>query len=422
MSTKARNSAPIVIVGGGIGGLACALALAQRDFSVLVCEQAPEFGQVGVGLQVAPNALSVLDALGVGERAKREALLIERMMMVDGIDGRTICDIPCGPEFIARFGNPYAVSHRADVHGALLQACLEVPSLITLRNNCRVLDYRNNASGVLVILEGGEEVRAGALIAADGIRSRIRQRIVGDGDPKQAGAVIYRALVPASGMPGSQQNPYPTLWVGPNAHAIHYPVRDWSVYNLGITVNSSTDDTWEGEASKDKPLEALKGWCEIPRSVVSAASNFQRYIVRHRDPVENWTDGAVTLLGDAAHPMVQYIAQGAAMALEDAICLAAEISNRDGDYPAAFAAYQQTRIVRSARVQISSIMLDRLYHVGGIERLVRNSIFDGRATPEYYDRLSWLFTPPDYVRQAQCSLENGTGPRFGDQIANRATC
>jgi len=144
----------------------------------------------------------------------------------------------------------------------------------------------------------------------------------------------------------------------------------------------------------------LKDWSPALTKLVAAQRTFQRYVIRHRDPVENWTDGSVTLLGDAAHPMVQYIAQGAAMALEDAICIASEFARNEHDIPTALSAYQNIRIVRSARVQVSSIMLDRIYHVKGVERLVRNSIFEERTPAEYYDRLSWLFTSPSYVNAA----------------------
>lgn len=411
MAPKARNALPIVIAGGGIGGLACALALAQLGFHTIVCEQAFEFGQVGVGLQVAPNALSVLDALGVGERVKSEGLLIERMVMIDGIDGEMICDIPCGADFIRRFGNPYAVAHRADVHGALLQGCTAMASFIELRTNSKVIGYANEGASVRVQLQNGEFLHAAGLVGADGVRSRVRQQLVGDGEPPPAGAVIYRALVPAARMPRECQQPFPTLWVGPKAHAIYYPVRDWSEFNFAITVHASPDDIWEGETDAQKPRAALQGWSDQVTQLVDIQPRFQRYVIRHRAPIDNWTEGAVTLLGDAAHPMVQYIAQGAAQALEDAICLAEEVDRADGDLPAAFMAYQAVRIVRSARVQISSLMLDRLYHVSGVERLVRNSVFEGRQAADYYDRLAWLFTAPDYVQRALADRAQPEGLR-----------
>lgn len=395
--TRSRNLHPVVVSGGGIGGLACAVALAQKGFRVTLCEQAPKFGQVGAGLQVAPNALSVLDALGVGGEVKKQALLIEQMLMMDAVSGDVVCRIPCGADFQARFGNPYAVTHRADVHGPLLRAC-EAHELIDLRTSFRITSYTQEEGGVRLTSDSGESIFADALIGADGVRSKVRQQMLGDGDPVAIGAVIYRALVPASDMPRELQHAYPTLWAGPGAHLIYYPVRDRAEFNIGATVNRSLEGLDEGEAPMDEAVAAFAQWSEVPRRVLRLASRYQRYIIRHRPPVENWTQGRVTLLGDAAHPMVQYIAQGAAMALEDALCLASRLDEASGDFDAGFARYQQDRIVRTARVQISSLMLDRIYHVQGVERLVRNAIFEGRSPDQYHERLSWLFTPPDYVR------------------------
>lgn len=191
-----------------------------------------------------------------------------------------------------------------------------------------------------------------------------------------------------------------SLWAGPGAHAIYYPVRDWSEFNFAITVHAAPDDDWEGETSPERPRASLEGWSSTVTQLVEAQPRFQRYVIRHRAPIDNWTDGAVTLLGDAAHPMVQYIAQGAAQALEDALCLAEEVDRAAGHLSAAFDAYQAIRIVRAARVQISALMMDRLLHASGIERLVRNSLFEGRQAAEYYDRLAWLFTAPEFVERA----------------------
>jgi salicylate hydroxylase len=396
-SATIRNPQPIIVSGGGIGGLACALALAQKGFGVTVCEQAPQFGQVGAGLQVAPNALSVLDALGVGAPIKQQAVLLEEMLMMDGTNGEAVLRIPCDARFRQRFGNPYAVAHRADVHGALLRAC-EAHDGVQLLTGTRITRYEQDAGGVLVSTDNGETLRAAALIGADGVRSRIRQQMLDDGDPVCAGAVIYRALVPAARMPSDLQHPRATLWVGPDAHLIYYPVRGWTEFNVGATVNREVAGIVEGEASREEAEIAFAEWTQVPQRVLSLSSKYQRYVIRHREPVGNWTEGKVTLLGDAAHPMVQYIAQGAAMALEDALCLAAELDAANGCHETAFARYQESRIVRSARVQISSAMLDRLYHARGVERLVRNSMLEGRSPDESHERLAWLFTPPPYVR------------------------
>jgi len=398
MTTAARNALPVAIAGGGIGGLACALALARHGFRSLVLEQAREFGEVGVGLQVAPNALSVLDALGVGEAAKKNALMIERLLMMDAVTGEEIANIPCGERFRERFGNPYAVAHRADIHGPLLDAC-RAHGLVELRTDCRVSDFAHDGTGVSVVLESGERVAAAALVGADGVYSNVRKHIVGDGAPLHAGAVIYRATIPAAEMPKDLQHPYPTFWAGPGWHVIYYPISDWSMFNLGGTV--VTGQTALDESEDVSPLRVLSlfaGSCATPLRVLRIPKRFRRYTIVHREPVDNWSMGSATLLGDAAHPMVQYIAQGAAMALEDAICLASAANECNGDFTSAFRRYQDLRIVRTARVQISSLMMDRLNHAKGLERKVRNALFEDRTAEQYYDRLAWLYTPPRYVK------------------------
>jgi salicylate hydroxylase len=398
MPVAPRNVWPVAIAGGGIGGLACALALARLGFQSLVFEQAREFGEAGVGLQMAPNALSVLDALGVGEAAKKNALLIERLLMMDAVTGAEVANVPLNERFRERFGNPYAVAHRADIHGALLDGC-RAQSLVELRNGSRVVDFEQSGKGVAVFLENGDRIETAALIGADGVHSVVRRKIVGDGDPPPAGAVIYRATIPADEMPKDLQQPYPTFWAGPGWHVIYYPMRDWSVFNLGCTVATSQTPPIDGEeVSPHYVLPLFAGSCAAPLRVLRIPKRFRRYVIRHREPVENWTQGAVTLLGDAAHPMVQYIAQGAAMALEDAICLANFAADCDGDFPRAFQRYQDIRVVRTARVQISSLMMDRINHAKGLERKVRNSLFEGRTPEEFYDRLAWLYTPPPYVK------------------------
>jgi salicylate hydroxylase len=395
---QSRNLRPVAIAGGGIGGLACALALARKGFRVLVLEQARQFGEVGVGLHVAPNALSALDALGVGEPAKKNALMIERLLMMDAVTGEEVANIPCGARFRERFGNPYAVAHRAHVHGPLLDAC-RAHGLIELRTDSQVTGFEQETAGVSVTLASGQRIAAAALVGADGVYSHVRRRIVCDGDPLPAGAIIFRATIPAAEMPKDLQHPYPTFWSGPDWHMIYYPISDGSMFNLGCTVLTGQATLTEAEEfTPGSVLPLFPDGCETPMRVIRIPPRFRRYVIVHREPVDNWSLGSATLLGDAAHPMVQYIAQGAAMALEDAVCLGGCADECDGDFAQAFRRYQDRRIVRTARVQISSLMMDKLNHAKGVERKVRNSLFEGRTAEEYYDRLAWLYTPPDYVK------------------------
>jgi salicylate hydroxylase len=393
---KLRNQKPVVVAGGGIGGLATALGLARKGFSVVVLEQAPEFAEIGAGIQLAPNAWHAIDALGVGELVKREAVFVERVQMMDGISGERIIDIPSDETFRKRFGNPYAVTHRADIHGSLLDGCKQAG--IELRANTRVTGY-SAGDGVVVETANGEQIAGIALVGADGGRSVIRESIVGDGEPPESGHMCYRAVLRAEEMPQDLRWAAATLWAATNTHIVHYPLRGWKLFNLVATVVREKIGTGHNEeASPDEVLPLFEHNCDKVMSLMRVPKTFRRWMLRFREPVDNWTQGPVTLLGDSAHLMLQYLAQGAAMALEDAVCLAACADAADGNFPQAFLEYQKQRLVRASRVQISAKMLGLVFHASGVERLVRNDIYRGRTPARYYDALEWLFTAPDYIR------------------------
>ncbi len=399
MST-ARNDRPVVIAGGGLGGLAAALALSRKGFRVLVLEQAREFAEIGAGIQLAPNAWHAIDALGVGELVKKEAVFIERVLMMDGVSGETVIEIPTDERFAKRFGNPYAVTHRADIHGALLEGCKASP-LIELRANARVTGFSDRGSSVEVRTQNGESIEADALVGADGVRSVVRESIVADGEPPASGHLCYRAVLKVEDMPADLRWPAATLWAGHNTHIVHYPLRGWKLFNLVATVvrPQAAGGGHNEEAPPDEVLPLFAHNCAKPMSLLRVPRSFKRWMLRFREPVANWSRGRVTLLGDAAHLMLQYFAQGAATAFEDAVCLGACAERADGDFEKAFAEYQATRLVRASRVQISAGLLGMLFHAAdGVPRLVRNDMFQGRKPERYYDALEWIFTPPDYVR------------------------
>jgi 3-hydroxybenzoate 6-monooxygenase len=395
--SNARNVKPVIVAGGGIGGLATALALARKGFRVVVLEQAPEFGEIGAGIQLAPNAWHAIDALGVGELVKREAVFIERVLMMDGISGEPVIDIPVDEAFRKRFGNPYAVTHRADIHGSLLDGCKQAS--IELRANTRVTGFAIEDGGVSVTTASGERFSGAALVGADGGRSVVRESIVGDGEPPESGHMCYRAVLRAEEMPKDLRWPAATLWAATDTHIVHYPLRGWKLFNLVATVVREKVGTGHNEeALPEEVLPLFEHNCDKPMSIMRVPKSFRRWMLRFREPVDNWTQGPVTLLGDSAHLMLQYLAQGAAMSLEDAVCLAAYADRTDGDFPAAFQQYQKTRLVRASRVQISAKMLGLVFHASGVERLVRNDMYQGRSPGRYYDALEWLFSAPDYVR------------------------
>ena len=395
-----RNAKPVVIAGGGIGGLACALALAVKGFRALVLEQAQEFGEIGAGIQLAPNAWSALDALGVGEDVKQEAVFIERLLLMDGVSGETVIDIPLDARFRKRYGNPYAVTHRADIHRSLLDACKAQADMLELRTHSKVTGFDLGDEGVSVQLGGGDRIAAAALVGADGWRSAVREWIVGDGEPPVSGHMCYRAVLSIDDMPKDLRWAAATLWAGPDTHIVHYPLRGWKLFNLVATVVRERAAAGHNEeAPPEEVLPLFARNCDTPLALLRVPKAFRRWMLRFREPVENWSRGPVTLLGDAAHLMLQYFAQGAAMAMEDAIALAAAADAADGDFAAAFQRYQALRLVRASRVQISSRMLGLLYHADGVSRLVRNDIYCGRPAERYYDALDWIFSAPDYVQR-----------------------
>jgi salicylate hydroxylase len=399
---KARNQKPVLIAGGGIGGLAAALALARKGWRSVVLEQAQQFGEIGAGIQIAPNAWHALDALGVGALVKREAVFIERLLMMDGVSGEKIVDVPLDKRFAKRFGNPYAVTHRADIHGSLLDGCKAVPELIELRTNAKVAGFEAQANEVHVKTAKGEIVEGAALVGADGGRSVIRERIVGDTMPLITGHMCYRAVLDIKDVPKDLRFAAATLWAAHNTHIVHYPLRGWKLFNLVATVIGKHTSGGHNElAMPDEVLPFFSHYCNEPLKLMRTPKEYRRWMLLHRQPVENWTRGRVTLLGDAAHFMLQYMAQGAAMAMEDAVCLGACVDEASGDFEKSFFNYQQKRIIRATRVQISANeLVGMIFHVpDGLKRLVRNDIYRGRSAEQHYDALEWVFSAPDYVRE-----------------------
>src|SRR5687767_11047382 len=217
---KARNPKPVIVAGGGIGGLAAALALARKGFRSIVLEQASQFGEIGAGIQIAPNAWHALDALGVGALVKKEAVFVEHLFMFDGVSGEKIIDVPLDKRFARRFGNPYAVTHRADIHGSLLDGCRALPALIELRTSAKVMGYENEGDGVAVRTTKGI-IRGPALIGADGARSVVREKIVGDLLPDSTIHKCYRAVLDAGDVPKDLRWAAATLWAAHNTHIVH---------------------------------------------------------------------------------------------------------------------------------------------------------------------------------------------------------
>ncbi len=391
MSINTNSSADHVIVaGGGIGGIATALALVRRGLSVKVLEQAPQLGEIGAGIQLGPNGFAAFDALGIGEVARSRAVFTDEMVMHDALDETCVGRIPTGAEFRARFGNPYAVIHRADVHGSLLEAAL-TSERIQILTSTQVERVEQDEAGVTVIDHRGGRHRGIALIGADGVKSAVRDQFVGD-PARVSGHVVYRAVVEKNDFPTDLRWNAAAIWVGPNCHLVHYPLRGGEQYNVVVTFHSRDVETWSvREGSREEVQSYFTGICARARQLIDLPKDWKRWATADREPILQWTFGRVSLLGDAAHPTLQYLAQGACMAMEDAVTLGEALRLSDNDFHRAFALYQRSRVARTARVVLSAREMGRIFHAKDVERLVRNDLWRGRTPERFYDALEWLY-------------------------------
>lgn len=383
----------VVVAGGGIGGLSAALGLATKGFAVTVLEQASKLGEIGAGIQIGPNAFHALDYLGIGDAARQRAVFIDRLIMMDSLSGEQVANIPVDQPFRQYFGNPYAVIHRGDLHGVLLDACRRHASVeIVTRQSVR--KYEQTDDRIKVKTSSGKIYAADALVGADGLHSCIRQQLVGDGAPRVSGHVAYRALMPFDKMPQDLRWNAATLWAGPKTHIVHYPLKGWEVFNIVCVFHDETrtEPAANEPGSSQEVLQRFAQVCAKPRSILEALSDWRYWVLCDREPIARWIDGRVALLGDAAHPMLQYFAQGACQAMEDAVCLAHKVHTRGGDIKLGLLDYQNERVVRTARVQISSRLIgDYLYHAEGVTRLVRNAVYGKRKPDDWYSSLKWLY-------------------------------
>ncbi len=381
---------PVLVVGGGIGGMAAALALSQAGFPVTVIEQASEIGEIGAGIQLGPNAFTAMDALGLGERARKRAVYIDELVMHDALDASLVARIPVGEPFRQRFGNPYAVIHRVDVHLSLLEGAQET-GRVSFHTSTRVEHIEQGADRVTVTCANGKTFTGQALIGADGVRSVVRAQYVND-PPRVTGHVVYRAVVDEKDFPDNLKWNAASIWVGPNCHLVHYPLRGGKEYNVVVTFHSRGKEEWGvTEGSKEEVQSYFQGICPKARQLIDLPKSWKRWATADREPIAQWTYGRATLLGDAAHPTTQYMAQGACMALEDAVTLGEALRVCNKDWAKALDLYQHSRITRTARIVLSGREMGRLYHAKGVERLVRNSLWKGRSAERFYDAMEWLY-------------------------------
>jgi salicylate hydroxylase len=391
-SFMSKKSLPVLVAGGGIGGLAAALALVRQGFHVQVFEQAPEIGEIGAGIQLGPNAFAACDALGVGEKLRSHAVYTDYLVMHDAVDESLVARIETGDAFLKRFGNPYAVIHRVDIHRALMEGAAETGRVEFFTNTrIELVEQDKRERTVTVTDQNGKRWSGLALIGADGMKSVVRSQYVND-PAKVTGHVVYRAVVDEADFPQELKWNAASVWVGPKCHLVHYPLRGGKQYNLVVTFHSRQEEQWGvTEGSKEEVESYFNGISEKARQLIELPKSWRRWATADKDPIGSWVFDRATILGDAAHPTTQYMAQGGCMALEDAVTLGEALRAADGNWDGALALYQKNRVPRTARIVLSGREMGRLFHVQGIERLVRNGLWKGRSQERFYDALEWLY-------------------------------
>jgi 3-hydroxybenzoate 6-monooxygenase len=383
---------PVLVVGGGLGGASVALALARKGLRVRLLEQAPEFGVIGYGIQLGPNAFHMFDRLGVSEAVLAQSIVPDAVVMIDSVDAGVIARIPTGASFTARFKRPYIVIHRVDLHRILLDAC-EAQANVELMPLTGAVRYEDLGDRVLLHTQDGRRIEGAAVIGADGLRSTIRTQMLDEGEPRMIGFVAHRTIVPMADVRADVRRSEVVLWSGPGFHIVHYPLRAGSLFNIVAVFKTSTYLERGDIANYGADLDrTYRDSHPSMKALLSMMDLTRRWVISDRDPIRHWSRGRVTLLGDAAHPTLQTLAQGACMAIEDAVCLAELIAQSDGDFAGAFRRYERARHLRTARVQFESrYHWDNFYHVGGIEREVAREIWSRRSEAEMFECLAWLY-------------------------------
>ena len=394
------RSRTVIIAGAGIGGLAVALVLAKAGFRIILCERAAKIETIGAGIQLSPNATRALAALGVLERLRERAVEARSLKVCNGKTGAVIVEAPLAAA--SADGAPWLLAARADLQQELYLAAADHPD-IELELGTTITDFAEHSRGVTAHssrLGKGTERNGIALVAADGLWSSIRTRLHLDARPVFHDLVAWRTVLQASQLPAAFSEPAVRLWLGPGGHLVHYPVAGGARINVvAIFPDPWRSEDWNAAADAKSLAPAFERWAAAPRAVLSAAGEFRRWALHDLPPLTDWGRGALTLLGDAAHPMLPFLAQGAAAALEDALVLGRHLKGAS-DAPAALRAYETERASRTARLQTAARSTGLYYRLSGPLAFARDLALRAMGGDGLIKRNEWIY---DY--------DAGSGPR-----------
>jgi salicylate hydroxylase len=387
----AATSMRVIIAGGGIGGLATALALARHGIPSQVYERHPRFPEEGAGIQIGPNGTRILMALGAGELLRKQAATPTALSVRDAATARELTHLPLGAWIRERHGFPYWTAHRKDLHAALRQRAAAEP-LVTLTPGVEITSYEDDGNAIHARSANGEILNGSVLIAADGLWSMLRRQIAGNGVPRPVGKVAYRTVVASEHLPTGLVPNAVHIWLAPGAHIVHYPVNAGHDIALVVIVDDPLClSEWDVPAPDDAVRDKILHIAEPLQSLVGAARNWRHWSLQAMTPLARWATGRAALLGDAAHPMLPFLAQGAVMALEDATVLAARLAKSNGNVAASLQAYQDDRRPRALRVAEASRRNGRIYHLAGAAALARNGVMKVLPSTLVMAGFDWLY-------------------------------
>lgn len=390
------SSRTVLIAGAGIGGLTAALALAASGFRAVIYEQSNRLEETGAGIQLAPNATRILTALGLGDALAGKIVKPEAISVKSAQSGREIVTVPLGREAEFRYGAPYWMIHRADLQAALLAAVSGNPDIV-LKLGVRVEDFAPHGNGMTMqVLQGGVRVeeRGIALVGADGLWSTLRGRLRKNPAPEFRQRTAWRATLPSTAVAETFRAPVVHLWLGADAHLVHYPVRGGDAINVVAIVHDRwRGQEWSAAGSRDDILARFpeRGWAAPALKLLSTPPSWAKWALHDRLPDLRWGDGPMTLLGDAAHPMLPFLAQGAAMAIEDAATLAQCMAVPGANPAEAMRSYEGLRRGRTARVQRAAAMTGKIYHQSGPVAVARDAAMRLMGGERLRARYDWLY-------------------------------
>jgi salicylate hydroxylase len=390
-----KKTPHVLIAGAGIGGMSAALALLKKGIDVDVYEQAPELKEVGAGVQISPNGNRALDALGVFEHVRELSCKPERKEFRLWNTGRSWLMFDLGRTAVARYGYPYITVYRPDLLQALVEAVRQLkPDAIHLGNRC--VGFEQDGNSATLLLDGGKQAHGDALIGADGVRSVIRNGLWGDTNPNFAGMVAWRGVIPMDNLPKHLQAMVGSTWIGPGGHVVNYPLHRGELMNFVGTIERDDwrTESWSIEGSAEECLRDFSGWHEDVHAMIRSSPKLFKWALMAREPIPRWTVDRITLLGDACHPTLPFLAQGAVTAIEDGVVLARCLEQFGADVPLAFRRYEAARIERTSRMVRGATANTGRFHSAELATEEGAEAYLQREWSEepIADRYDWLYT------------------------------